>query len=1116
MDREKDMEAILKHGERILEELTDKKTVKWGSEEEKEKKEDVRKFLGSFYLFRIDEITYEDKVPSREAVENIFGSFRGIAGITLLYMILGDEKGVHFYLGVAGDQKEHTLTVSSISEILSKSILGNFRGCKLSPIDEDHEPGEKMRIWERLKKAQRTGILTGVPTIERNSRNEFQSKDVQGTDRLIDVMSGTNFGYVILARPYTDEEMDRVEKQLIRVCDDLAPLAQYSLQSNEMTSHHEGSGKVSARASQKSDGYNGVESFNETTGENYSRSDSHSTNHTDQGSQSDSWSEHHSQNSSTSRADTYTDQQRNSSNGTSDSLSYHVTADSSKSKGKQTSHSDGETTGDSHTSGRNVSKTTSSGKSASHSSSFVESANESKSSNDSTGWTSSILGQLPVPRTSAASWMKYISEVLLPRLDNGRGKGLFLSCSYLFVDGDDRDNLYRLANTAISLFSGTRGNKAPLHFSEHYDKSQNSVPEACIRSMQNFRIPEIVCDSEKSDEVMTVLSCKQDGNHLCCGSWLSSDELGLIAGFPQKEVVGLPLRKEVDFGLNVKAPAEGEKLHLGKLIQCGTEKTDIYLNKNDLDKHTFIAGTTGSGKTTTCLNLLKQCDWPFLVIEPVKNEYRILKDEFDDVIYFTPGNQKTAPFFLNPFEIFPGEDIVSRADMIKATMESSFEMQAAIPQILETAIFKAYEDRGWNINKNTWHGKSENDEDGPFSPGSDAFPRFSDFIEAIHEVIKKSNFGDRLGPEYQGTIDAMVGSLVIGAKGQMLNVPKSVSFSDLVNKRVVIELEGIRSGAEKSMLMGFVLTNLMEAVRREHAKNRDFHHITLVEEAHRLLSRYMPGDSFNKKQGVEVFSDMLAEVRKYGEALIIVDQIPNKMTPEVLKNTNTKIVHKLFAQDDKDAIGNTMALDKDQKAYLSNLPTGRAVVFSQGWDKAVQVQVEKVADTSGKEITDEEIHKRAVGYYASDEALESGVFPKLADKDSVTEAYMEKYLADLGTNNEWIHLLANVFSNPDSFRLKCNRLTPNGLSEAQVIFKKIKDGFKAENSRTEEELFSYAFNELFEMHSFDHDEVDSKKIKDCVKKVFQDLKTRDEIDKDIISHMPTNMNRYLKPWAKRS
>lgn len=141
--------------------------------------------------------------------------------------------------------------------------------------------------------------------------------------------------------------------------------------------------------------------------------------------------------------------------------------------------------------------------------------------------------------------------------------------------------------------------------------------------------------------------------------------------------------------------------------------------------------------------------------------------------------------------------------------------------------------------------------------------------------------------------------------------------------------------------MGFILTNLCEALRAKYNKDKHFKHITLIEEAHRLLSKYTPGDSLNKKNSVETFTDMLAEVRKYGESLIIADQIPNKMTPEVLKNTNTKIVHKIFAEDDKEAIGNTISLSKEQKDFLSSLPTGRAIVFSQSWIKAIQVQIEK-------------------------------------------------------------------------------------------------------------------------------------------------------------------------------
>jgi len=96
----------------------------------------------------------------------------------------------------------------------------------------------------------------------------------------------------------------------------------------------------------------------------------------------------------------------------------------------------------------------------------------------------------------------------------------------------------------------------------------------------------------------------------------------------------------------------------------------------------------------------------------------------------------------------------------------------------------------------------------------------------------------------------------------------------------------------------------------------------------------------NKKRGVESFTDMLAEIRKYGESLIIVDQIPNKLTSEVLKNTNTKIVHRLFAIDDKEAIGNTMALTDEQKNFLSRLEVGRAVLFqSRAYYNAIQVQI---------------------------------------------------------------------------------------------------------------------------------------------------------------------------------
>lgn len=206
----------------------------------------------------------------------------------------------------------------------------------------------------------------------------------------------------------------------------------------------------------------------------------------------------------------------------------------------------------------------------------------------------------------------------------------------------------------------------------------------------------------------------------------------------------------------------------------------------------------------------------------------------------------------------------------------------------------------------------------------------------------------------------------------MLNTKRSIDFRILLDKKVVFELEEIRNGAEKSLVMGFILANLIEAIKANFIKHNQhgLRHIILIEEAHRLLSKYEAGDSLNKKQGVEVFTDMLAEIRKYGECLMIADQIPNKLAPEVLKNTNTKIVHRIFAADDKESIANTMALEEEQGAFLSRLETGRAILFSGGFHKAVAVQINQRSNTTDEIIGDDIIKDNILAFYA--ETAKSG------------------------------------------------------------------------------------------------------------------------------------------------
>lgn len=285
-----------------------------------------------------------------------------------------------------------------------------------------------------------------------------------------------------------------------------------------------------------------------------------------------------------------------------------------------------------------------------------------------------------------------------------------------------------------------------------------------------------------------------------------------------------------------------------------------------------------------------------------------------------------------------------------------------MPQLLEESIIDCYRDKHWNVltNENEMWGADAFDRD-------DAFPRMQDLTEKFEKIVKEKQFGDRLQGEYLGSLRSRISNLTVGAKGAMLNCARSIDFTKLIHRRVVIEMEEMRSPEDKALVMGFILSCMSMAIKMEYKKDKEFRHLTLIEEAHRLLAK--PDFSENaRKSAVETFTDLLAEVRKYGEGLAVIDQIPNKLAAEVLKNTNTKIIHKLFAQDDKDAVGDTMLMDDKQRGRLSALAAGDAVVFSDEMEKPVLIHVRfseadrRVADT---EATDADVKERFTARAAS-------------------------------------------------------------------------------------------------------------------------------------------------------
>ena len=113
-------------------------------------------------------------------------------------------------------------------------------------------------------------------------------------------------------------------------------------------------------------------------------------------------------------------------------------------------------------------------------------------------------------------------------------------------------------------------------------------------------------------------------------------------------------------------------------------------------------------------------------------------------------------------------------------------------------------------------------------------------------------------------------------------------------------------------------------------------HVIVIEEAHRLLRASREGAS---EHAVELFASMLAEIRAYGVGIVVAEQIPSKLVPDVVKNTALKILHRLPAQDDRQLVGAAMNLDGDQSRQVVSLEPGMAAVFADGMDRPLRIRV---------------------------------------------------------------------------------------------------------------------------------------------------------------------------------
>jgi len=438
---------------------------------------------------------------------------------------------------------------------------------------------------------------------------------------------------------------------------------------------------------------------------------------------------------------------------------------------------------------------------------------------------------------------------------------------------------------------------------------------------------------------------------------MMTDELSVLLSLPRREVAGLRMRDVAEFALAVPPP-ERQSVKLGSLIDVnGRDLDQVRLSADELTRHVLITGMTGYGKTTTAKRLLSRAraelGTPFLVIEPAKAEYRQLRHDpalrGGLRVYSIGASEVALPLRINPFAPIDGAPLGKHIDLLRSVFTAAFPMLAHLPGVFEEAMLDLYADRGWNQHT----GRNDVLGERPaYADVSALSPTMRDLRDQIEVVLARKAYAGEVYQNMGTALRSRLNRLMVGIKGDALASARSIPAAELFGYPCVIELKDLADDEEKSFVMALLLSMLYEyAESRQPDPELTAHglqHITLIEEAHRLLRNPRggagPETGEAQARAVATFTDMMAEMGAYGEAFIVADQIPVKLAPEVLKNSNVKIIHRLAAPDDRAVVAASTNLSEPQSRYLIGLKPGIAVVHDDAIGSAVLARISRSAD----------------------------------------------------------------------------------------------------------------------------------------------------------------------------
>lgn len=378
----------------------------------------------------------------------------------------------------------------------------------------------------------------------------------------------------------------------------------------------------------------------------------------------------------------------------------------------------------------------------------------------------------------------------------------------------------------------------------------------------------------------------------------------------------------------------------GLLLGRDNEGHEIRFPLKNLSKHAFLAGVPGSGKTNSMMHLITSMhvkyQIPVLILEPAKHEYRILTavPGMEDLELFSPSANTPFPLHINPFEFPVGMTLAEHIRNLIEVFDGAFTLDPPMPFLLDSSVEEVYRDHNWLPSM-------VNRPDLGFT-----YPTLSELYDKVADKLEHTDYEAEIKGNLKSVLQVRIGSLLTREMGDVFNVSHSTLPPEAWLKRsAVIELESM--GKYPANFLSLLLSTLI----RETLKVQDYNklpdgrprHVMFFEEAHNLIGptaeQSADGNTDTKTAATAFVVKMLAEVRALGEGIVIADQLPTAMAPEVIKNTSLKIGLRITAQDDRGLLGGTMSADEVQLERMGVFSPGHALCSYEPLLKPFEVQI---------------------------------------------------------------------------------------------------------------------------------------------------------------------------------